>query len=185
VDRFLESGIPDLDQPKLAVYRADPDWKRLYSFLRHGYWHGQSLQAWEVTRQEGAIKPNIDGRYPMRFEFQTLRSYGYNHKCVALFDFMTPSEDQVIRSWGHAWDVLVNEEAPTILIQLNRKHLEQKIIPNSQGMQPAPSGKQYGCIPFCEVWYPDEIPTAAITSVYRVPANSDFELCSGLIREPE
>lgn len=120
----------------------------------------------------------------MRFEFQTRRSYGYNHQCVSLFDFVTPSEDEVIRSWEHAWDVLVNVEAPTILLQLERSRLEPRIIPNSQGMQGAPDGKYYGCIPYCEVWYPGEIPSDAISSVYQVPVASGFEFCPELLPEP-
>jgi len=161
-------------EPQYAAYRLNPDWERTYSFLCHGYWHVTNPEAWKAIVRSGAIRPNLHGTYSMRFADNTWKSYGYIHKCVALFDFISPSEEEIIRKWENAWEVLTDYERATILIQLDRPRLMPKIIPNHYGWD-AQDGRQIlGCIPFCEVWYPDEIATDAVTSVFRLPPPSRY-----------
>jgi hypothetical protein len=56
----------------------------------------------------------VDGRFPKRFGDITERSYAYKYNLVALFDFVTPSDREVMRQWGNAWDVLVNTNTDQI-----------------------------------------------------------------------
>ena len=72
---------PDLDK-QYAAYRSNPNWKRIYDFLRQDdcYWHVTNPEAWEAIRASGAIKPNIDGRYHQRFGTTSTKSFGYIHK---------------------------------------------------------------------------------------------------------
>jgi hypothetical protein len=174
VERFIPS-YDETDEPWYAEYLADPEWNRIYSLIRQGYWHVTSLQGWGAIRESGAIKPNLGGRFPRRFGDITERSYGYKNKLVALFDFHTPSDREVIRQWGNAWDVLVNTCEDHILLQLDRCRLEAKIIPNSKVWGRSDKKVLGGCIPFVEVWYPEEIPIDTVGTVYRVPATPRFE----------
>lgn len=151
-----------------AVYKADPEWNRIYSFLNHGYWHVTTPKSWEAIRESGAIKPNIDEQFKVNFDSTTRKSYGFKHNCVCLFDFISPSENETIEHWQHAWDVLVAKKPNNILLQFDRPKLEPRIIPNSEAEKPGKWGV-CGRIESCEVWYPDEISLDAITNVYRVP----------------
>lgn len=159
-------------EPQYAAYRSDPAWRRIYKFLQRGYWHVTSPQAWDKIRESGAIKPNIDGRYTVNF---TERSYSYIHQCVALFDFASPSEEEIIQNWHHAWDV-IRSKPTTVLLRLDRRRLHSKIIPNSQARQWLAEGKVANIIPFCEVWCPEEIPIVAVSHAYRVSEARAYEL---------
>jgi len=164
MERF-HHGLPA--DPQYAVYKSDPAWRRLYAFLRCGYWHVTNPAKWEAIKESGAIKPNVDEGFEMRFESQTKKSIGHVNGYVMLFDFVTPSEEEIIGTWEHAWDVLT-DEVTTVLLRLDRRRLRTKVIPNSA----ANCGDGY--ISFCEVWYPEPIPMIAISSVYRVPSPAAF-----------
>jgi hypothetical protein len=151
--------------------------------LRHGYWHVTTLAGCEEIRKAGAIKPNIDARFPARFDHTTRKSFGYVHRCVSLFDFATPSDEQVIRQWGNAWDVLTNTQATHVLLRLDRGHLEPKIMPNSVAYPKTKDGGIFGCIPWVEVWYPEDIAIAAVTAVYHIPPPRGFEFRPVLVGE--
>jgi hypothetical protein len=96
----------------------------------------------------------------------TERTFAYVHNYVALFDFVTPSEQEAIRQWENAWTFL---RASDILVRLDRRRLRSEIIPNHLGRNDATA---CGCIPYLEVWYPDEIPTRFITAIYVMPLSS-------------
>jgi hypothetical protein len=147
-------------EDKYAAYRSNPEWKRIYSFLHDGYWHVTS--AWDAIRESGAIKPNIGGRFPMKYGD---RHYAYHHQCIALFDFVTPSEEEVIQTWGHACDVL-SQNGP-VLLRLDRSSLDPKVIPN-RDVWGREDTLRYLLIPFIEAWYPGEISTDAITAKFRL-----------------
>jgi hypothetical protein len=186
LERFIPTDDPTDDservEPQYALYRSNPEWRRIYSFLRRGYWHVTNPKSWEDIRKSRAIQPNLGGRYTARWGSPgtcveptlTDRSYAYIHKCVALFDFVYPSENEVIHQWGNAWDVLTDQGASTILIRLDRRRLRSKIIPNREGRKIV-DDRAFGCIPYCEVWYPDEIPTTFVIGVYEVPPPAGFE----------
>jgi hypothetical protein len=146
-----------------AAYRSDPEWGRIYSFLRHGYWHVTSPGNWQAIKKSGAIKPNINGRFRTRWSGITDRSYAYIQECVSLFDFITPSEEDVIRLWDRSWPILTDNEATTVLLRIDRRQLRSKIIPNCE------AGVKYLQIPHCEVWFPGPIPIDSISSVYHLP----------------
>jgi hypothetical protein len=175
MERFLDFGIPDRDADQIAAYKADQEWKRVYDFLRRDYWHVTNPAAWDAIRQSGAIKPNLEGRFPTSWDdVVTGQSYAYLHGRVALFDFCTPSEDDAIRQWAHAWDVFMGgggRALVRVLLQLTRERLVSKIIPNRRGHL---DGELFGCIEHCEVWYPEDIPTDAISAAYRLPVATVF-----------
>jgi hypothetical protein len=160
-----------LDDPA----REDPaSWKRIYSFLRRGYWHATSPDAWKAIKKSGAIKRNIGSRYPTQFEL----SYAYIHEKVALFDFVSPTEEDLIQSWQHAMDFLTIRD---ILIRLDARRLRRKVIPNRIGYEPENGIVNYDlCIPHCEVWYPEDIPITAIRKVYRLPHSSQSAVLTGI-----
>jgi hypothetical protein len=164
LERFSYAKEQDDWPLQYAEYRANPEWTRIYSFLRQGYWHVTSAEGWGAIRDSGAIKPNTGGRYPQRFSTSD-RSYAHIHNCVSLFDFVSPSEEEVIQQWGNACDVLCEG---TVLLQLDRQLLEPNIILNRDVW-----GHEVGytclLIPFVEAWYAGEIPTAVITGRFRLP----------------
>jgi len=183
MERFIPTGDAERDDPQIAACKSNPEWKYIYSFLHWGYWHVTNPTAWAAIRKCGVIRPNANEPSRTRWgEHLTSRSFAHVHKYVALFDFISPNEREVISQWGNAWDVLTNQGAATILIRLDRRRLRSKIIPNCEGRKIV-DDKAFGCIPFCEVWYPAEIPTAAITGVYEVPPPSGFEFKPRPIRK--
>src|SRR5262249_5051027 len=149
----------------------DPEFRRIYTFLnRDGYWHVTSPQGLKGIYESGAIKPNVNGRFPVSWHDISQRSYGYIHNCVSLFDFAAATDEQFIQKWDNAHDILVGQSEPIkILLLLNGKQLLSKIIPNSDVWPRTRDGECYGCIPFLECWYPDDIPVDAITKQYCVP----------------
>lgn len=108
MERFFDPGDPDdpgYAERQYATYRSDVEWHRICTFLRHGYWHVTSPEAWQAIRESGVIRPNTGGRYPTRWgQWSSERSLAYVHNWVALFDFVSPTEEEVIRVWGPAWD---------------------------------------------------------------------------------
>lgn len=159
------------EEPQYLAFRSDPAWRRTYKFLRRGYWHGTQAKTWSAIRTTGAIKPNV-GQFPMSWP-QTEMSYGYNHGCVMLFDFVTPTEEQVIRTFGRVYDVLMRCD---VLLRIDRRRLRQRIIPNSAAhpCRRRSDGRVFGCIQYCEVFYPGDITLRAISQVYRVPMFRDY-----------
>jgi hypothetical protein len=163
-ERFeLGDGSPE---EKYAEYQSNPEWRRIYRFLHPGYWHVTDPAAWIAIHESGAIKPNVGGRFETPYQ----RSYAFVNECVALFDFAGPTEEEVIQVWGRACDVLTMGALtgdPSVLLRLDRRRLRPKIIPNSEGWPPKESLLS---IPYIEVWYPGEIPIAAITGRFRLRA---------------
>lgn len=173
---FDPFGDPQTHESRLAACKSDPVWQRVYQFLASdSYWHATSPEAWKAISLSGAIKPNIGGSFHMRYDLNTQRSYGYSQKAIALFDFTGPTEEEIIQTFSRACDILTAKET-MILLRLDRATLLPKIIPNAQ-WRIADRAKG-GAIPFCEVWYPEEIETRIITGVFQVPPasrNQDFD----------
>jgi hypothetical protein len=110
---------------------------------------------------------------------------------VALFDFVTPTEEEAIRFYHHAWDVIYQVRSPRILLQLDRSQLQTKVIPNAKCWPNTPSGEIHGCIPFLEVWCPEDIPKNMISQIYRLDAGPVYgelnweEIAFDAIIQPE
>jgi hypothetical protein len=171
MDRLLFTGMKS-DEQNYAIYQSDPDWQQLYTLLRHGYWHVTTPAGWKGIREAGAIKPNAD-KSKARFGCAE-KSYCLVHNCIALFDFGTPTEREVIESWEHARDVIVSDTSIHVLLQLDKPRLQSEIIPNREAWR-REDRKVFACVPFSEVWYPRDIPLAAISAAYRVPPTHRFD----------
>ena len=175
LDRF-HFGPEERWPIQYAAYRSNPSWRHILKFLRREcYWHVTTKDAWREIRKSGAIMPNVDGRFSMRFDTISERSFGYINKCVSLFDFLSPSEEQLIRQWGNVHDVLTDTTKTMILLALRWQSLHSMIVPNSQCWNPESGSAAAGCIPFCEVWYPGEIPISVIEVTYLLSPCSDLE----------
>jgi hypothetical protein len=169
MERFIPS-YDESDEEWYARFRADAEWCRNYATLRNGYWHVTSMQGWQQIRESGSIRRNLGGRFPKRFGDITDRSYGYKINAIALFDFATPSEEEVMRQLGNAWDVITDMHADQVFLQVERGRLDARIVPNSECWGRSDGKVLGGCIPFIEVWYPDDIPADAIVSAYSIRA---------------
>lgn len=160
-----------------ATYRSNSNWRRTYSFLAGSYWHATTPDSWSQILESGAIRPNINGRYPIRFSVNTPLSYGYTNGYVSLFDFHTPSENDAIRLWDRVHDILTDPVRETVLVKLNANNLLSKLIPNSEGWdRTRQTYKAGGCIPICETWYPDDIPTSWVENAYRLKPSSALDV---------
>lgn len=182
MERFIPM-FDDRDRLEYERLRNDPEWGKIYAFIRRDYWHVTSTEAWREIRASGAIKPNVDGRYDKRFGDITNRSFGYLHRYVSLFDFLTPSEEEVMRQWGNSWDVLVDQKHDGLLLQLGRNNLAAKIVQNSTAWSEGKAQVRGGCIPHVEVWYPKEIAVDSVRNVWIIPATDRFEFEPRLIND--
>jgi hypothetical protein len=96
----MERFIPAFDETHQLEYdrlRADADWQRIYAFIRVDLWHVTSIGGWCGIQESGTIEPNVANRYPKRFGDITDRSFGYIKRYVSLFDFGSPTQEQVMR----------------------------------------------------------------------------------------
>ena len=98
LERFVWVAGPKQDDPYIQMYKASEDWNRIYKFIsRQAYWHVTSQRAWKAIRESGSIKANVDYRFHSKWAEQSVRySYAGIHQCVALFDFHSPTEEDVI-----------------------------------------------------------------------------------------
>jgi len=159
--------IPDWvladDLPRI---RANPEWQRIYTFFRRDYWHATTPENWESIKADGEIRPNIGGRYRSNFNKYEM-SYSHKQEVVALFDFVGPTEDELIVVWRRAWDILtLGLKETSVLLRLDRNRLRDKMIPNSEGE----ATTLY--VPYCEVWYPSAIAISDVVEAFRVPRHS-------------
>jgi hypothetical protein len=157
-------------EPQYVTNRSDPKWREVYSFVRRDYWHSTTPQHWDAIRQSGAIMPNRNRQFPSYWKGVVAdHCYSIKHECIALFDFVTPTEEEIMRVWDRAWEVITfNARQVAVLLQIERQRLEDRIIPNGR------ASHDEGHVPFCEVWYPDDIPIDAISGVYRLPLQENF-----------
>ncbi len=87
---------------------------------------------------------------------------------MALFDFETPTREQIIPEWVKC-ERFFTLYKPTIALRLDRRQLFDKLIANDAARGSEGRGKQW--IPVVEVWYPEPIPVSAI--VERAVINHD------------
>jgi hypothetical protein len=95
---------------------------------------------------------------------------------------VTPDERKVIAKWSQAWEVMVSQDKPRILLELERERLLPKVIPNTDAWPKTKEGKIFGLIPFLEAWYPEDIPVEAVVRVYELPATRGFEFKPVLVK---
>lgn len=149
------------------AYRADPDWRRTYGFLRRSYWHVTSPTNWNSILAAGEIRPSGKASgLSSRFK-ET--NFAYQRVCVALFDFLSPTEEECIESWCHAWDIMVlSGDERAVLIELSRDDLSGSVLPNST------AGHGLNYVKHLEVWYPTPIPASAFVAAYLLPRGKVF-----------
>lgn len=165
MERFWPTGVPERDAAALVEYKTDPAWRRIYSFLRRGYWHVTNPVAWKRIRKIGRIEPSGSGNKSLWEETGASRFY----RAVALFDFVTPTEDDVIKNWGNCWDVLTQGEVKSnVLLRLDRRKLRSNVISGSIAQ------KSLLYIPHCEVWFPGRISIDAVRAVHCLSIDVPF-----------
>lgn len=167
------------EEPQYAAWKADSRWQRICRFLRRGLWHVTSIEGWDGIQASGEVRPNTNNKYSMSYP-QAKMSLGYNHSYTALFDFVTPGEEAVIRCWDRAKSFLCPMLC-RVLLQFDRQCLQSKLIQNCAGYDPEKrlhrdvSGNPLGFIPHIEVWYPEPISTNAICEAYLISNECDWD----------
>ena len=177
MERFISRGN-DFDQIEYQRLRNDKEWLSIVEFISRDYWHVTSWEAWQSIQDEQLINPNLDGRYKTRFGSITEKSFGYANGWISLFDFVTPTEEQVMQQWGNSWDIIVGRAPDQVLLQLERDALSRYIVPSSK----ADGLYEFGRVPWVEVWYPSPIPAKFILNVYQIASCSGFKFHPKLIQ---
>ena len=129
---------------------------RLFSDLRQGLWHCTSPSEYRQILRDGSIKPN-DGRVK--------HWRGHPYACqqlgaVSLFDFQTPTEQEVLET-ADLWGPFICNFAhrTTVVVGLSRRELEPKLLPY-------PENKVHttgNVIPYVETCHCGPIPITVIT----------------------
>ena len=154
VDEAVRDALNEekLREMKYQAQRARSWWNPVYGLLREGLWHVTSPDGFRGIRAGGWI----DGKSGQMSWAVSKNSYGYN----SLFDFETPTEEECIRQWDKAFDILYQRPI-NVLLQINRDVLEERLIANSVAMLDL--NQHDLVIWFVEAWYPERIPVSAIT----------------------
>lgn len=135
----------------------------LMPLLRKEILHTTNIEGYIGIRQTGKILPNM-GDLPRSYP-QSESYFGGSKGWLCLFDFQSAREEDYIRN-HHLWSDFFTSRNPrrgpaTIIIQLNRRKLIDRLIPNSA--RPKPGEPNYRpAIAYVEVWYPEAIPTSFI-----------------------
>jgi hypothetical protein len=141
----------------------------LFPRLREGLYHVTSMQGLQGIFDAGAIIPN-DGRFSSR-DPQSERSYGRYRQYISLFDFQTPPERQCIELIN-TWESFFFAYKPaTIVIGINRKKLEPKLLPND--IEREQFQNKLVRIPSIEVWYPEPMPVSLFSRLIAIVPDAD------------
>ena len=162
-------------ESEYIAYKGNKQWLENLKAFQRGYCHATTFSNWNRILTERYILPS--GTRDLKTRFQcTDRSFAFNRNMVALFDFRTPTIEQVIQQWGNCWwdIVLGSNNEPTVLIVIASAALADRVVPNSSCWN-GKSQIKYGCIPWCEVWFPDPIPVNNFVDAFLIPQNS----CAG------
>ncbi|QYK50044.1 MAG: hypothetical protein KF701_06515 [Anaerolineales bacterium] len=125
-------------------------------YLGPGIYHCTTKERYALITQEGFIQPNfgkIQARYPQSFANQ--------NKYIALFSFTEENLPILPFDYWKFDNFFLKSDAVTL--KLDKHFLAAKLIPESANPPNYPDHKF--CIPVFEVWYPEAIPTSAITQV--------------------
>lgn len=140
----------------------------LFPSLRVGLLHTTSLAACLGILEGGSIFPNT-GQFPPTYP-QSENSYAWFKGCVSLFDFETPSEEDCLEE-AVKWLQFFCARPCRVVIHLDRRPLESKLIPNSSARAETGFGTMW--IPQVEVWYPEPIPLSAARRLILVVGGED------------
>ena len=137
---------------------------RLLPVVRRGLYHLTSICGLKGIRHKSYILPN-NGEFPDTYT-QSAKSFGRRYGYVSLFDFETPTEEQILAEY-HKWEGFFYRHKPvTVLIGLDRRKLEPKLLPNETAKQTVGYGIPW--MPHIEVWYPEPLPFSWATSCILV-----------------
>ena len=148
-----------------ANFRRSPVRRALFRKLQRDLWHVTSEVGYGRIKEAGAILPNVNDQF---LSFYKADSFAKAKDYVALFDFETPTREQIIPEWVKC-ERFFTLYKPTIALRLDRRQLFDKLIANDAARGSEGRGKQW--IPVVEVWYPEPIPVSAI--VERAVINHD------------
>lgn len=130
--------------------------------LKGTVWHRTTVAALPSIMADGAIKPNA-GLFPATFP-QSKSSYATLLKAVALFDFENAT-DHAIDDRRYAWEPIVFDHRPGVLIEMDRSRLEEKslllasqITSNDPRTEAIEERLKHTIIPDVEALYLDDIP---------------------------
>ena len=163
------------ESERYRSYEQNLTWRGNIDSMKDGFWHSTSMTGWNAILTTQRILPSNTVQVGRRFS-ESDRSFAWNKKMVALFDFATPTLQQVIRQWANCWDVIRSYDESSILLQISRARIQDSMIANDACWDGS-SQIDFGCIPWCEVWYPKPIPLSWVTGAFEIPLGS----CAGEI----
>jgi len=131
----------------------------LFLHLHNKLFHSTSVAAYRKIKEDGFIKPNI-GNFPYSHS-QSRGSCASRLGVISLFDFKVPIRKIFISSPPAWYNVLLAHEPVTIIIELNRKYISEKLI-SWYRMKDSAGNTPCLLIPYVEVGYPEPIPLSAV-----------------------
>ncbi|HJX18727.1 MAG TPA: hypothetical protein VJ437_11105 [Acidiferrobacterales bacterium] len=152
----------------------------ILSFLRREIFHTTSCDGLRGIFNAGAILPN-HGQF--NYTHGTDYSYGAAQRCVCLFDFETPSEDECIRTHDR-WSTMLRAHHPvTVAILLRHVAIRPQLIPNKCAIEANQPDAIY--VPHVEVWSKEPVPITAIVGYIVIcPVIEDVFCAHPTTRDP-
>jgi hypothetical protein len=150
---------------------------QLLPVLREGLYHITDEQGYDGILSSRYIKPNT-GEFPDSSS-KSAHSYGRSSGYISLFDFETPTLEQCVSEKGKWTFFFVQQKPFLVLIEIDRRKLGPKLMPNEKAKEEVGYGKPVW-MPHVEVWYPDPIPFSWIKRfIHIIPTPSvRFEIYS-------
>lgn len=141
--------------------------KPIYPILCKGIHYRTSIARFKKIISQGFIDPHQITLNAKFFHVATENSFCYQNEYVCLFDFESSTYRHHVLIQTTWTGFFVDFQPATIVLQLTRHGLQDKLIPNSEG--------EGFYIPFVEVWYPEKIPISSINSYLVVQLPPPFE----------
>jgi len=144
-----------------------------------GLYHCTTLPSFRRIRNAGFLLPNV-GQIAPSFT-QSPNSYANEFKAVALFDFSSPREDELVKAnkdgnWQRIFVRQNDREPMTVALRIDVRSIAGKLIPNSIGRERSRRDRAEGrpgktFVRFLEVWHPGRVPVSAVTGYVLVYTN--------------
>ena len=126
--------------------------------MRVGVHHGTSIDNYRLILSSGGIQWNA-GEFPSSFP-QSSRSNCYELHAISLFDFETPSTENIFDTLSQMkWETVLFRYRPAILLGIRREDLPGKLIQYAEAKRRCGLG---GIIPHIEVCHIGTIPISAV-----------------------
>ena len=130
----------------------------LIEVMRVGVHHGSSPENYRRILSSGEIRWN-DGRFSFSFP-QSHLSNCYELRAISLFDFETPSAEEIFDSLSQMKrETVLFRHRPSILLGIRRKDLPGELIEYAEAKRRCGPG---GIIPHIEVCHIGAIPISAV-----------------------